>query len=207
MSGNLQMVVLFILFIILELCSSCFGAVFQYNRTAVIDHWQFWRLLTAHFTHWNYEHLFWDASAFLIASFLLLRFSVLQFCIMLLFSLVFISVWILIFNPDVNLYRGLSGVDVSLFFFLSLSIMLFSWKKRRRTGVIAGIIFLSLLIMKAGYEFFSGEMLFVRNLPGRRVLLSAHLAGAFAGTVSFIFLHLVHLEKSDRHGTSSELTE
>ena len=195
MGINLQIITLFILFLIIELCSCLWAASLQYNRTAIIDHWQIWRFLTGHFTHWNYEHLFWDAFAFLIASFLLFRISLFQFIFVLLFSLLFISLWIFLFNPAVELYRGLSGVDVALFFFLSLSVILFSLKKRKYTGMSVGILFLSFLIMKLGYEFFSGRMLFVRELPGNRLLLSAHLAGAVAGTVYFLLFYLLHIEK------------
>ena len=199
MGINLQIITLFILFLIIELCSCMWASALQYNRTAIIGHWQIWRLLSGHFTHWDYEHLFWDASAFLIASFLLYRVSLFQFIFVLLFSLLFISLWILLLNPAVELYRGLSGLDVALFFFLSLSVIFSSLKKRRYTGMSAGMMFLSFLIMKLGYEFFSGKMLFVRDLTGNKLLLSAHLAGAVAGTVCFLLFHLLYIEKYKKY--------
>ena len=194
MGINLQIIILFLLFLIIELCSCIWASALQYNRTAIIDHWQIWRILTGHFTHWNYEHLFWDTFAFLIASFLLFRISLFQFIFVLLFSLLFISLWILFFNPEVKLYRGLSGVDVALFFFLSLSVIRFSIKKKKYTGMAVGIVFLLFLIMKLGYEFFSGEMLFVGNLSGRKLLLSAHFSGAVAGIICFLLFYLLHIE-------------
>ena len=194
MGINLQVITFLILFLIIELCSCLWPVALQYNRTAIIGHWQLWRLFTGHFTHWNYEHLYWDAFTFLIASFLLFRISLIQFIFVLLFSLLFISVWILFLNPEVKLYRGLSGVDIALFFSLSLSLIFSSLKKRRYTGMSTGIIFLSFLIIKLGYEFFSGKMLFVTNQTGRKLLLSAHCAGAIAGIICFILFYLIHIE-------------
>ena len=198
MGINLQVIAFFIIFLIIELCSCMWAPVLQYNRTAIIDHGQLWRLFTGHFTHWNYEHLAWDTFAFLIASFLLIRLSLFQFIFVLLFSLLFISLWIFIFNPSVEFYRGLSGVDVAMFFSLSLSIILFSLKKRRYTGMISGILFLLFMIIKLGYEFFLFYMLFVRNIAGRKLLLSAHFAGALAGVICFLIFYLLNLEKDKR---------
>ena len=37
----------------------------EYNREAIL-HGEWGRLLTGHLTHWNFDHLFWDAATFLL---------------------------------------------------------------------------------------------------------------------------------------------
>ena len=37
----------------------------EYNREAIL-HGEWSRILTGHLTHWNLDHLFWDATTFLL---------------------------------------------------------------------------------------------------------------------------------------------
>ena len=190
----LYLIYLSLLFCIIEVSSFLWGSALQYDRIGILEHSQFWRLLSGHFTHWGCEHFIWDALAFLIASFVLLRISFFKLIFVILFSILFISLWILCFDPSVRYYRGLSGVDEALFFFLTLSVIFFSIKNRSYTACLTGIIFLSFLSIKLGYEFFSGKMLFVGNISGAKLLLSAHFAGAVAGVICFALLDLLHIE-------------
>ena len=193
------LVCLSVLFFIIEVSSFLWGSALQYDRTGIVEHSQFWRLFTGHFTHWGVEHFIWDASAFLIASFLLLRVSCFKLVFVILFSILFISLWILFFNPAVKYYRGLSGVDEALFFFLTLSVIFFSIKNRSYTACFTGILFLSFLSIKLGYEFLSGKMLFVGDRSGGKLLLSAHVAGAAAGVICFALFDLLHIETFRQH--------
>ena len=44
----------------------------QFDREAVAGG-EIWRIVTGHFCHWNFDHLFWDLSMFLILGAMLER--------------------------------------------------------------------------------------------------------------------------------------
>ncbi|ELP29921.1 hypothetical protein RBSWK_06009 [Rhodopirellula baltica SWK14] len=94
-----------------------------------------------------------------------------------------ISATILLTCQDVTTYRGLSGIDTGLFvWFLAIQIRQ-SLADRDRTftcfWTAAGI----LLLAKLGYEFTTGEILFV-NAEGFQPLVESHLSGAVLGAIA-----------------------
>jgi rhomboid family GlyGly-CTERM serine protease len=154
----------------------------QFDRTAIIDHWQLWRLLTCHITHWSAEHCFWDLLAFAGAWFALAPRHPKTLWMLPLSSSLLISLWILLFNQEVEIYRGLSGVDVAMFAFLAPCYILRFSKEMRWSRLSAAILLALALAAKLAYEYSTGEALFAGGGP---VLFSAHLAGAFSGALCF----------------------
>ncbi|MCK5843516.1 MAG: rhombosortase [Victivallales bacterium] len=165
----------------------------QFDRVAIVDHWQLWRLVTCHMTHWSGDHWFWDITAFLVAGLAMLRISPKRLWALLAFSFWFISLWILFFNLEVLLCRGLSGVDMAMFVFLALSLARRFAQEKQWPRMAAAILLLLALTAKLAYEHFSGDMLFVCGEGKGTLLISAHIAGILSGVICFL------LRKSDNN--------
>ena len=171
------------------------SVAFQFDRAAIVDHWQLWRLLTCHMTHWSADHWFWDTFAFAIAGCALLRLSPKRLWSLLVFSSLFIALWILVFNPEVLLCRGLSGVDMAMFVLLALSLSRRFAQKKQWLRMVVAIFLLLALTAKLAYESFSGDMLFVSGDGKGSLLLSAHIAGMLSGVIIFLLFKSRNFEK------------
>jgi len=159
------------------------GEAWEYDREAILDgEWS--RLLTGHLTHWNFDHLFWDAATFLLLGVACMWRSVGRTVATLLGAAAAISASLLLFQPEMASYRGLSGLDSALFTLLAAMI----WRESRRDGrwklgavaITAGAAFLA----KAAYESATGTTLFVdSSAAGFIPLASAHLIGGAVGAI------------------------
>jgi rhomboid family GlyGly-CTERM serine protease len=123
-----------------------------------------WRILTCHFTHFTYEQLAWDALAFTFLGVACERRNRGAYHATLLASIVLIPLAVLAFDPRIDTYRGLSGIDSALFAMLVVS----------RRNVFLGVLFAG----KIAFEFFTGGGVFVDDIV---VVPVAHVAGAVAG--------------------------
>jgi rhomboid family GlyGly-CTERM serine protease len=155
----------------------------EYNRESIL-HGEWSRLLTGHLTHWNFDHLFWDAATFLLLGIACVWRSLGRTVTTLLGAAVAISASLLLFQPEMATYRGLSGLDSALFTLLAAMI----WRESRRDGrwklgavaIAAGAGFLA----KAAYESATGTTLFVdSSAAGFIPLASAHLIGGAVGAI------------------------
>jgi rhomboid family GlyGly-CTERM serine protease len=155
----------------------------EYNRESIL-HGEWSRLLTGHLTHWNFDHLFWDAATFLLLGIACVWRSLGRTVTTLLGAAVAISASLLLFQPEMATYRGLSGLDSALFTLLAAMI----WQESRRDGrwklgavaIAAGAGFLA----KAAYESATGTTLFVdSSAAGFIPLASAHLIGGAVGAI------------------------
>src|SRR5690606_26707972 len=73
----------------------------QLDRTAVIAG-EWWRLFTGHLTHWNGDHLLWDAVTFLALSVVCARHSSRQTLACLALAAPVISLAVLAVHPDLE---------------------------------------------------------------------------------------------------------
>jgi len=71
---------------------------------------EYWRLLTGHFVHSSFSHLFWDLLIFMPVSVFLERVSRRLFVVTLLVSMTFINLFLLSPYSQLAAYSGLSGV-------------------------------------------------------------------------------------------------
>ena len=159
------------------------GEAWEYDRQAILDG-EWGRLLTGHLTHWNFDHLFWDAATFLMLGVACMWRSVGRTVATLLGAAAAISASLVLFQPEMATYRGLSGLDSALFTLLAAMI----WRESRRDGrsqlgavaITAGAAFLA----KAAYESATGTTLFVdSSAAGFIPLASAHLIGGAVGAI------------------------
>ena len=156
----------------------------EYNREAILrGEWS--RLLTGHLTHWNFDHLFWDAATFLLLGVACVWRSVGRTMATLLGSATAISASLLFFQPEMATYRGLSGLDSALFTLLAATI----WRESRRDGrwklAAVALAAAAAFLAKAAYESATGTTLFVdSSTAGFIPLASAHLIGGAIGTLA-----------------------
>ena len=163
----------------------------QFDREKIFSY-KIYLFFTCHFTHWNFRHMLIDTFIFLALSYLCIFFSfknkytVMQYFTHLLIPSILIAIAVLVFNPEIKFYRGLSGIDWALYFVLMVQLYFAAhwlWK----TGAIM-MFFLFLFMMI--HQFMSKHSIFVPDMgEGIVTLPSAHIAGAVSGIASMLFCH------------------
>lgn len=168
----------------LVVCLSFLPAVashLQYDPSAIADG-QLWRIVTCHFTHWSLDHLIWDAMAFVILAALCETADRRLFLGCLTVSAVLIPLFIGPLMPEVDAYRGLSGIDSALFVLAATTILRENVTTRRWWWVAAAGIVLCGFAAKIGFEYVTGQTLFVDSAAADMVPIPlAHVVGGFVG--------------------------
>jgi rhomboid family GlyGly-CTERM serine protease len=151
---------------------------------------QLYQLLGCHLLHWSAEHLFWDLAMFCILGGCCERWWPKQYYITVAISALMIPLLIMVFQPNINSYRGLSGIDTAIFSLMATNVCFASL---RRSDWSQAVLFGTLLISLAGkvaYEFVTGDLLFVSQLNFIPLPL-AHLIGGIIGAfASLVCLRL-----------------
>ncbi len=98
------------LLVMLAALSPSVTHTWEFDRAAIAEG-QLWRLLTGHLTHWNFDHLGWDLATFLGLSIICLQRSPRSTIACWFGSALAISLCIWQWQPEIFLYRGLSGID------------------------------------------------------------------------------------------------
>jgi rhomboid family GlyGly-CTERM serine protease len=156
------------------------GQSLQLEHSAVAAG-QWWRLFTAHLTHWSGEHLFWDLVMFVLLGMIAERRSRVAYAVCLTIAAVAISLGMLWTSP--LSYRGLSGLATTSFAFLAAGML----REQIATGNRWGIAILAGLIiglaLKIGYEFWSGQCVLVSAAGSFTPAPLSHVLGALAGAM------------------------
>ncbi len=151
----------------------------QYDRDAIAAG-ECWRLLTCNLVHWSREHFWLDVGAFVIVGVLYERQLGRLYSWLLLASAVAVGLALFVFRPDLQTYRGLSGVDSGQFAAALAIECLAAIRDRRRLCWFApaAIMFFT----KITYEALSGRMFFgTEGLGNIGVPVPlAHVAGVIA---------------------------
>jgi rhomboid family GlyGly-CTERM serine protease len=153
----------------------------QYDRLAIANG-ALWRLVTSHFVHWSGEHLFWDGLALGILGWLCERERVPRFlpAIGVAALLIPLSLWIA--EPQMTTYRGLSGIDSTVFALLAahLAREAHAGKDWPRLGFVALVS--AGFAAKIGFEICTGSTLFVdSSAAGMTPVPLAHVIGGMIG--------------------------
>ena len=158
----------------------------EYDRAAVLDG-EAWRLLTGHWTHFTFDHLFWDVAVFAGLGWLCASIDRRRFWAVTLGSALLISVLLLAFMPFVSVSRGLSGIDSALFVTLGIHFLRERAKDRQWGWVtLAGAVLLG-FAGKVVFEMATGTTVFVDSAAaGMTPLPLAHVAGAAVGLAAGI---------------------
>ncbi len=159
----------------------------QYDRTAVAAG-QFWRFITCHLAHWSFDHLLWDGMA-LVALGVLCEVEqrrTFLWCVGISALLIPVSLWICV--PNLDFYRGLSGIDSAIFMLLATTVLRENTAARRWGGVIVAGFVTAGFLGKTGFELLTGDTLFVDSAAAGMVPLPlVHVVGALVGLICGLF--------------------
>ena len=172
-------------FVLLLLSGYLFPEYLQYHRQA-LGQGQWWRLITAHFCHWDLNHLTCDFIVFTALYMALSESARQEFHYFALPCAALMSLYFFSFIPEMPTYRGLSGLDCSLVIFLIVDL----WKHQRlKPYLVASVL---LLTLKVGIEALSNHSLF--NSGDLYITLwQAHALGAIFA-ISFKLIRKAFIE-------------
>jgi rhomboid family GlyGly-CTERM serine protease len=143
--------------------------------------------LSGHWTHYSLDHFFWDGLAFAALGVACERRSRSRFlaCLAASALTISLSVWLLL--PEMQVYRGLSGIDSAFFAFLAAAM----WNDRRRRAqpgqqAIAMACVVTFLL-KVAFELVTGSTVFVQGMGLDAVGVPlAHIVGAGCGFLTAV---------------------
>jgi len=157
----------------IALLGSDVGTWLRYDRDA-IQAGQLWRLVSGHLAHLGWSHLAMNlAGLVLIWTIFGSHISWRRWLVILLLGAIGTSVLLLLFNPQLRWYVGLSGVLHTLFIVGCMADL-----KHRRWDTW---VLLVLVIVKLMYEQIWGPMPGSESTAGGKVIVDAHLYGAIIG--------------------------
>lgn len=165
-------------------------SILQFDRTSLLSG-QIWRLLTCHLTHWSASHEFWSVGAFAVLGLLgelCDRRAFVSCCIG---AALACSISLLLFWPDIQIFRGMSGVGSALFTWLVVLKLRTSGGQKRFSTFRALLVMLLIgFIAKVTWEALTHHSLFVSgdgtafvSLPG------VHAIGGAVGICMAMLIH------------------
>jgi rhomboid family GlyGly-CTERM serine protease len=156
------------------------------DRFAVNGSGEIWRLWSGHWVHFSTSHLAWNLAALLVTGAWLERVHPGLLLRHILIAAPIISLMVLVFEPALQTYGGLSGLATGLVVLLSLH-------QFREPGPAritwAGI--LAFVAFKAIHDAnLSGALLVTYDRPGVRTSTSAHATGAITAVLHYAGIYL-----------------
>jgi len=114
-------------------CWPCVSHLAEYDR-GLVGAGELWRVITCHWTHWKLDHLFWDVFALVVLGLMCERRTRVGWLVCLGSASVAIPTTILLLQPEMETYRGLSGLDTALFAMLAVLMLHEKWSERDWNG-------------------------------------------------------------------------
>lgn len=152
----------------------------EFDRAAMARG-ELWRALTAHFVHFNANHLYWDLLGLLLlgcwAELISRRAWLVAFLVS--SAAISISVWAL--QPHLLTYRGLSGVACVPLGLIIVHLLRTARRERDPAGAGVAMAGSLLFLGKTLYETVSGRAIFVEAGDTFAAVPLAHLAGFLTG--------------------------
>lgn len=148
----------------------------RYERERVLSG-ELWRLLSGHFVHLSWPHLWMNLAALGLLGLLLDRaMTSLDWSVATLASIICIDIGLLWLDPDVVWYVGLSGVLHGLLAFGA-------WRLLAMRSPV-GWLLAAGLVVKLAWEHWLGPVPLSAETAGGEVVVSAHLYGAVGGSLA-----------------------
>ncbi len=162
--------------IVIAVFGSAGTELLKYDRLAIADGGEYWRLLSGHFAHLGPEHLLLNIAGLVLVWLLVGRqYTTGQWLIVTVFSLVVISLGFWALDPNLLWYVGLSGLLHGLLIAGALG--------RIRRQPVESIIIIVAVAGKLAYEQVLGPLPGSEATAGGAVITNAHLFGAFGGAM------------------------
>lgn len=156
------------------------AACLIFDRSTIIGG-EYWRLMTGHWVHFSDEHLIYNIAVLAItgASIELRRYG--QFVLLVLSAAGLIGIALLLFEPDMARFGGLSGIATAALVYLVLyGIDDPSWRD-------PSLFVLAILVLKLVFEFVMGVSAISDTSEGTyRLVPLSHLSGAIAAVLLFV---------------------
>lgn len=153
----------------------------RYERGAVLQGHQYWRLLTGHLVHGSGQHLLLNAVGLgLIAALFPREYSLRSWLLILASSIVSIDLGFVLLEPQLQWYVGLSGVLHG-----ALGAGALGWWRHESKPLALGLT--AVLLGKLAWEQWHGALPLSGDMP---VVVDAHLYGAIGGALAGSFLWL-----------------
>lgn len=182
-------VILYMLIVLAYLCEPAASDYLRYDRVALLDWQEYWRLVTAHLVHLNFNHMVLNSVGLLLVIICCgSKLGGYRGLLFFLTSSLFISIGLLIISPELYRYVGLSGV---LHGFLILAL----WVSPYYSSTVK-YVFIAVIIGKVVWEqtpFYSDAE--IKTVIEGNVIVNAHLLGAIAGVISIVCYELFYLDR------------
>ncbi len=161
----------------------------RFGRTEILESGQWWRIVTGNLVHLGYSHLALNLAGLTLISLLLAHaLSARQWVFTGLCSMIGVSVGLLLFDPQLSWYVGLSGALYGLL--LGGAIAEFRHHKQMALFIAA------FTIGKIIWEQIFGAVESSEAITGGNVIVNAHLYGMVAGALAVLFLRAVEFMRS-----------
>jgi rhomboid family GlyGly-CTERM serine protease len=168
----------------LALASSQLTPLLRFDRAA-LQAGEFWRLLTGHLVHLGWSHLTLNLAGLALAWGLVgTSLTIPAWLMVLVGSALGISLGLLVFNPELMWYVGLSGVLHTLLVAGALARL----RGNGRAGRREGSVLLTLIWLKVGWEQLAGPLPGSEAGAGGTVIVDAHFYGALLGLLFGVLL-------------------
>lgn len=155
----------------------------QYDRAAVAAG-ELWRLATCHWTHWDAGHLLWDMVVFALLGVVCEGRSRRRLWIALVLAALLVPAAVWLCLPDMEHYRGLSGLDSALFALLAAEVLREKLREGKPLWALAVAAAALAFAGKISWELATGTAVFVDSAAAGMVPVPlAHLVGAACGAV------------------------
>jgi rhomboid family GlyGly-CTERM serine protease len=175
---GLALIGICLLLLLPEVSGDAARAALRYERSA-IEAGQWWRLLTAHFVHLDLEHTLLNSLGVVMMWALFARdFRPGQWLLIAAVIVIAIDVGLWFWDTGIHWYVGASG---ALHGFMAAGTL-----AHVRRGDLDGWILAIFIVLKLGYEQWSGQLPFSDSTVP--VVVNAHLYGALGGIVPAAFL-------------------
>jgi len=159
---------------LLALGGSGLTAILRFDRVALLHDGQIWRLFTGHLVHLGWSHTGLNVAGLaLIWALVGLRFDNRQWSAIIVMLMLGISLGLLIFNPTLAWYVGLSGVLHGMLVAGAVADI--------RSGDKTAWLLLVLIAAKLAWEQMAGALPGSAAAAGGAVIVDAHLYGGLCG--------------------------
>lgn len=166
---------------VLLFCWPALNGILIYDR-AMILHGQIWRGWTGHLVHYSASHLLWNLAVFLSAGCWLEYIRPQSARWFYLFSPPVIAASLLVAEPTLEYYAGLSGVATGVLVFLGC--VQLSENNAEPTWFWVAVF--GLVVVKIALETVTHVPLLVSDSPTFRVVPVAHISGAGCGILAWV---------------------
>ena len=177
----LQLAVITLLTAMVVLLCNIYFDLMVFDKVA-INHGEYWRLVSGHFTHSSFSHSAWDVLAFSCSLIWLRIYSVRAILPSVVAGIFLVNILLLSSWSSLNYYCGLSGI-----LFSPLIVAAYLHAKRHRGGI--DFLPLAVIVLKLAIDMATQEAILVNSeWPAYP---ESHIAGAIAGVFTIIFLGFI----------------